>query len=253
MINDNKLTINTLIKLLNKEENLCIERKKYIIDTYPSIKFNYELDIDIIIYILIIGYNNIKYSIDNTTYKILIDYKLVKETKDKIIEIIKYISVEFSIKKKIISILLHNEKINQNILNETFLIFSVYFNINIIVYNVNSQISKCYYYDNYLDIDLPFIILKENSYYELVYIDNKTTFDYNHQIIKDLIEEIYIIGFEKNKKLKYLNKMNIEYHIQKLPNKPFIRLPILSNKIYNFIKENRNITKHEIFLKKIKR
>jgi hypothetical protein len=91
------------------------------------------------------------------------------------------------------------------------LILTYHFGINIIVYQTESQTTKCFYWDNQLDRDLPFIIIKETKetnspyfYYELVFSQNKFIFEFNHPIITELMPVAFIVGLEHNKQLEYL-------------------------------------------------
>ena len=227
---NNNLTIKYLINMLNEHVELNINRQVLLIDSYSSIKFNYDINIDILLYILLIAYKNIKYSIDQSNYKIIIDKEILEKTK---LDIIKYLS-------KSIDIIIKKSKdiifSNNIITNEIILILTYYFNINLIIYNSQSQISKCYYYENILDKELPFIIIKElNNNYELLVSNNKYIFEFNHPIINELINNIYIVGFDKNKKLELSkDKLDIKYEL--IDMKPSIKLPLIPYKILNFIK-----------------
>lgn len=255
--NDDILNIQILIKLLNEHDNIYFEKKKYLIDSYPSLKFDYNINIDILIYILLIANNNIIYTYNNISseispLKVNINNKIINDTKDKIIEVIKNISIDNNIKKNILSLLYYNKdaELNDNIYDNTILFLTAYFNINLIIYNTDNQIIKCYYFDKYLDKNLPFVILKEiNGNYNLLFIDNKYVFNFTHPLITDIINELCIISFDNNKKLEYLNNRVISDII--IVDKPIIKLPSISNKLLKFIKTKNYIIKHEYFYNKI--
>jgi hypothetical protein len=245
---NNNLTIKYLINMLNEHLELNINRQIFLIDSYPSLKFNYDINSDILLYILLIAYKNIKYIIDPQTFKIIIDKEIIDKTK---LDIIKYLSKSTNITIK--KIREDNILSNNIITNEIILIFTYYFSINLIIYNSQSQISKCYYYENILDRELPFIIIKEiNNNYELLVLNDKYLFEFNHPIINELINDVYVVGFDKNKKLELSkDKLNIKQDLIDI--KPIIKLPLVPMRILNFLK-NYNIyrNKNILFNKKYK-
>lgn len=242
---DNKtLTINYLINLLNNHTELKIERHKYLIDSYPILKINNTSYYNLVI-TLLIACKNIKYTIDNTTLKISLSNNIIDGYFKNIEEFIKNFSIDITKKKKYINYLLtqNRQEISTYPINESILILTQYFGINLIIYNSESQIIKLYYYDNLININLPFIIIKEtkeinttNVYYELVFSQNKYTFDNTHPLIIELIKNSIVIGFEQNKKLEYLELNNISNDLIEIKPK-IITLIDMPKKYLKLIKE----------------
>jgi hypothetical protein len=108
-------------------------------------------------------------------------------------------------------------------------------------------------FENILDRELPFIIIKEiNNNYELLVLNDKYLFEFNHPIINELINDVYVVGFDKNKKLELSkDKLNIKQDLIDI--KPKIKLRLVPMRILNFLK-NYNIyrNKNILFNKKYK-
>ena len=79
------LTIKYIIDLLNVQNELKIERKKYLIDLYPTLKINYNITYSNLLSALLIACKNTNYKIDNTTLKISLSndieeyFKIIEE------------------------------------------------------------------------------------------------------------------------------------------------------------------------------
>ena len=221
----NKLDINYLIELLNENKQIYINRQELIIDKLDTLKLDtdcYKSFNTILKYIIIV--NNI-----NTDINIIIS------------NINKYICempIDLKIKKKY-----------QNSLNfisdDSINILSNYFYINIILYNEKTQVKKLYYYDNYLDRELPFIIIKETNIYELVIDSNRNKyFKFNNKVISELFINIDTY----NKQLKYLeidDKIKLKENI--IENK--IQLKIISNKFLKLIDNYHFFDFNELIIK----
>ena len=110
-----------------------------------------------------IAYKNIKYKIDEDTLKIIIDDVVIKTEKQNIQKTIYDSSIESSKKKKFINHIISQTNKEEQASNENILILTYYFGVNLIIYNSVSQIIKCYYYDNFLDKEQPFIVIKETK------------------------------------------------------------------------------------------
>ena len=215
---DNNLSILYLIELLNEQTSIKIDKKKYLIDSYPTVKFKFGLTYDNLLISLLYACKNIQEEIINTSLDVSISDEKIKYYKNDICKFIKNSTIELGKQKKYISYINSINNLN-NPTNESILILTYYFGINLIIYNNESQIIKCYYYENKLIKEQPFILIKEtkdinspNFYYELIFSQNKYIFDINHPIIIELLNlNIFIIGLEQNKKLEYQdNKTNLK-------------------------------------------
>jgi hypothetical protein len=257
----NILTIKYLIDFLNEKKDIKIDKKKYIIDSYSSLKINSNITYDNLITILLISCKNTKYIVDDN-YRISCSDNEIRKVKQDIYDYIFNSSIEPAKKKKYTTFITSSFN-SDNIypINESILILTYFFCINLLIYNTESQITKCYYYYEHLDNELPFVIIKEskdtntsNLYYELIFSQDKFIFDFKHPIVIELINDAFIIGFEPNKKLEYLqlsannldNVDNIDnlditgdkYFSEMLEaDKPIIKLKMIPEKILKFLEE----------------
>ena len=212
--NQNKstqLTIKYLINLLNDQKNLTFDKINYLIDSYPTIKLDSIISYDLLLSGIMIAYKNISYKLNNTNFKVFLDDEIIKLEKQKIEKFIFNSTIESGKKKKYLTYITSQTATNSSPLNENILLLTYYYGINLIIYNSDTQTTKCFYYDNYLDRDLPFIVIKEvkdqnspNLFYEISFSQNQYIFNYNHPIIAELIPNAFIIGLEQNKRLEYL-------------------------------------------------
>ena len=210
------LTIKYLIDLLNDHTNLKIDRHQLLIDSYPTLKIESIISYDNLLTTLLIAYKNIKYEINNLTLKISISNEILKTHKQSIQKFIYDSTIDQSKKKKYIGFITNQNGSTIYPTNESILVLTYYFGINLMIYNTESQTIKCYYWDNNLDKEQPFIIIKEtkdtnspNLYYELVFSQNKFMFDFNHPIIIELIGRAFFVGLEQNKKLEFVETNKI--------------------------------------------
>jgi hypothetical protein len=247
MNNTQQLTIKYLIDLLNNNTKLTVDRRKYLIDSYPTLKINLTISYYNLLTTLLIAYKNIDYQIDNSTLQISLDASVLEKYFKDIEEFIRNSSIDQNRKKKNINFIHTQNK--QYPPNDSILILSYYFGINLIIYNNESQTIKYYYYDNQINIKLPYILIKEtkdtntaNSYYELIFSQNKFIFDYNHPLIIELIPNAFIIGFEQNKKLEYLELNNINEQLTEISNRYIsqVKLKVYPSKYIKLIKEFQN-------------
>lgn len=236
IINMSRLTIKYLIDLLNDHQvdNRC--DYKLIVDTYQSLVFGNSISFDNMIKMLMVACEDC----DNN----ITDVQL-KNEKQNIRNKIFNSPIEISRKKKYISLIESNSntQILADINNELIILLTYYFDINLIIYNPYTKLSKCFYFDNFLDKDLPFIIIKEmkalvttKSYHELVTNQKKYTFSYIDPIIDELIKKSFIIGLDHGKQLQYLNT-NITF-IEKKNIRPTIKLKLLPLKFYKSFNPN---------------
>ena len=247
MSKSDKLTIKYLIDLLNNNTVLEVVRHKYLIDYYPTLKINSLITYSNLLMTLLIAYKNINYTIDNTTLEISLDNSILLEYFKDIEEFIKNSSIDYNRKKKYINYL-HSQttqSLSTNPTNDSILMLCNYFGINLLIYNNETQTIKFFYYDNQVNIKLPYILIKEtkntissNLFYELVFSQNKFIFDNNHPLIIELIPRAFIIGFEQNKKLEYLELSNIYDILTEIEDPPIIyKLNNLPSKYNNLINQ----------------
>jgi hypothetical protein len=251
MAHNKQLTIKYLIDLLNDHATIQIDRKKYLIDSYPILKINNVISYNNLLTGLLIAYKNIKYDINNETLRVSLDDDIIKNSKIEIEKFIRNSSIDLSKKKKYINFIISNN----NPVNDSILVLTYYFGINLIIYHTESQISKCYYYDNFLDRDLPFIIIKEtkdsnsaNSYYELVFSQNKYLFEFNHPMICELMQHTFIVGLEQNKKLEYLNNCKVSDILEdNLQKKEVVKLKLIPKRFLRILREYQNSNYQKIY------
>jgi hypothetical protein len=240
------LTIKYIIDLLNVQNELKIERKKYLIDLYPTLKINYNITYYNLLSALLIACKNTNYKIDNTTLKISL-LNDIEEYFKIIEEFIRTSSIDTYKKKKYIQYLsMNNKDTSIQPTNDIILILTHYFGINLIIYNTETQIIKLYYYDNLINTKLPYIILKETKelntikyYYEIIFSQNKYIFDNTHPLIIELIHKAIIVGFEQNKKLELIELRNINEDLTEIQINTIV-LTNMPSKYIKLIKENQN-------------
>jgi hypothetical protein len=251
MSKSDELTVKYLINLLNNNTVIKIIRHKYLIDSYPTLKINSLISYYNLLVTLLIAYKNTNYTIDNTTLEISLDVSILIEYFKNIEEFIKNSSIDQNRKKKYINYI--HSQINQSTstypTNDSILILCYYFGINLIIYNNETQTIKFFYYDNQVNVKLPFILIKEtknnqtsNLYYELIFSQNKFIFENNHPLIIELIPNAFVIGFEQNKKLEYLELNNIADILEQIKD-PIIKykLKTIPTKYNQLIKEFQNL------------
>ena len=257
VIQNTNLTIKYLIDLLNDHTDLKINKKKYFIDSYPVLKISNIISYDNLLTALLFSCKNIQHEISNQTLEISINTETIKFYKLKLDEFIRNSSIDQSKQKKYISYIQNISNLsnihNHSMVippNDSILVLTYYFGINLMIYNTDSQTIKCYYYDDKLDKELPFVLIKEkkdnnspNLYYELVFSQNKYIFDYSHPIIIELLPDAFIVGLEHNKKLDYVenikvsNVLKITDYLEKIDNERIIKLKLIPNIILKFIDE----------------
>lgn len=205
------LTIKYLINLLNDQTSLTFTKTNYLIDSYPTLKLDSIISYDTLLSSIIIGYTNISYKLNNENFKVFIDEEIIKQEKQKIEKFIFNSIIESGKKKKYISYITSQSNTSAPPSNENILVLTYYYGINLIIYNAETQTTKCFYYDNYLDRDLPFVIVKEtkdqnspNQYYEILFSQNQYIFNFLHPVVTELLPTAFIIGLEQNKRLEYL-------------------------------------------------
>lgn len=245
-----QLSIRYLIDILNTSTQLNVNKRKYLIDSYPILKLNSNLNYYNLLCALLIASKNINYKIDNMTFKISINEQIISDHFIHIDSFIRTSSIDPTHKKKYINYInTHNNILDDTIpTNDSILLLTLYFGINLLIYNTQTQTIKYYYYDNIVNINLPYIIIKEskeqqtiNINYELIFSQNKFIFEHNHPIIAELIKDAFIVGLEPNKKLEYEELNNVKTLLTEIKhtNSPII-LNILPNKYEKLIIKFQN-------------
>ena len=79
MNTNDKLTIDYIINLLNNNTKLKIDRHKYLIDSYPTLKINSTISYYNLLTTLLIAYKNINYQIDNISLEISVYETILDE------------------------------------------------------------------------------------------------------------------------------------------------------------------------------
>jgi hypothetical protein len=245
----NELSVDFLINLLNNRVNLQINRLKFLIDSFPTLKLTFGLTYDNLLSALAIAYNKTPYVVNETDFRISISEDALKSYKQNIIKFLFDSGIDQNKKKKYIGFIQTSNQ-NVSITNENILVLTYFFGINLIVYNNMSQTTKLYYWSNYFDDDVPFIICKEmsdtnspNKYFEIVFVKDTFMFNYSHPIITELMPTAFIVGLEHNKKLEYSSNTNPISQISNIDScdiatnntKPTIKLKLIKLSTLEFI------------------
>lgn len=207
---NNQLTLTYLISYILEEDKISIEKKKYLIESYPSLRLNYPINFDIFILIILIATKKYEYNFSDD-YNVIINNDIINKTKENILDYIKNIN-NLLINKQKIESLIKTNTLNSNVI----LILSKYYNINILIFNLNSKITKCFYYDDYCNTNNPFIVIRESNILELLLLNNKYLFNYSHPIIVEISDVIYTPHFNNLKKEFKIKNDKIEIKLLSL-------------------------------------
>jgi hypothetical protein len=206
-----QLTIKYLINLLNDQKSIEITKTNYLIDSYPTLKLDSVVSYDTLLSGIMTAYKKASYKLNENNFKIYIDEESLKGEKQQIEKFIFNSTIDSGKKKKYIAYINSQSLTSSLPQNENILVLTYYYGINLLIYNEETQTTKCFYYDNYLDSELPFIIIKEtkdvnspNQFYEILFSQNQYIFNYSHPIVSELLPTAFIIGLEQNKQLEYL-------------------------------------------------
>jgi hypothetical protein len=196
------LTRHDVVKFFtrNKTKKIVFEQKNYFWDTWNTSSFPQEPLINNILSCILFANNEIKYNLDEQLEdlkNLLLDRNLQQNqwSKKKIFECI---------------------NIN-NINNDFFLFLCQEFYLNILIC---SELGiKIYYLDEELDIHIPTIVLKSYTddvtkqvYYQVLYQEQKLVKQEELTLFLNYPDK-FIIGIDKNKKLKLKNYSLIENDI----------------------------------------
>lgn len=196
------LTRHDVVKFFtrNKSKKIVFEQKNYFWDTWNTSNFSQEPLINNILSCILFANNEIKYNLDEQLEdlkNLLLDRNLQQNqwSKKKIFECI---------------------NIN-NINNDFFLFLCQEFYLNILIC---SELGiKIYYLDEELDIHIPTIVLKSYTddvtkqvYYQVLYQEQKLVKQEELTLFLNYPDK-FIIGIDKNKKLKLKNYSLIENDI----------------------------------------
>jgi hypothetical protein len=186
----------------NKRSKIVFEQKKYFWDSWNITNFSQEPLINNILSCILFANDEIKYN----KYGNVLDEQL---------EDIKNILLDRNLQQTLWSKKKIFECINiNNVNNDFFLFLCQEFYINIFIC---SELGiKMYYVQDEFDINIPTIVLKSNTdditkqlYYQIIYLENKLIKQDEIMLFINYSDK-FIIGIDKNKKLKIKNYSLIE-------------------------------------------
>ena len=194
--------------LRNKRNKIVFEKKEYFWDTWKITSFPQEPLINNILSCILFA-NSSNFDLKYDTNGLISDEQL-EEVKNLLLA--KNLQQNTWSKKKIFECININ-----NVTNDFFLFLCQDFYVNIFIC---SELGiKMYYLDEEFDIHIPTIVLKSNTdditkqiYYQLIYLDNKLIKQDELMLFLNY-SDIFIIGLDKNKKLKIKNYSLVENDI----------------------------------------
>lgn len=196
------LTRHDVVKFFtrNKTKKIVFEQKNYFWDTWNTSNFSQEPLINNILSCILFANNEIKYNLDEQ----------LEDLKNLLLD--RNLQQNLWSKKKIFECININ-----NINNDFFLFLCQEFYLNILIC---SELGiKIYYLDEELDIHIPTIVLKSYTddvtkqvYYQVLYQEQKLVKQEELTLFLNYPEK-FIIGIDKNKKLKLKNYSLIENDI----------------------------------------
>jgi hypothetical protein len=184
----------------NKTKKIVFEQKNYFWDTWNTSSFSQEPLINNILSCILFANNEIKYNLDEQ----------LEELKNLLLD--RNLQQNIWSKKKIFECININ-----NINNDFFLFLCQEFYLNILIC---SELGiKIYYLDEELDINIPTMVLKSYTddvtkqvYYQVLYQEQKLVKQEELTLFLNYPDK-FIIGLDKNKKLKQKNYSLIENDI----------------------------------------
>jgi hypothetical protein len=201
------LTRHDVVKFFtrNKKAKIIFEQKEYFWDKWNITNFSQEPLINNILSCILFATNEIKYDKNGCVLEDQLD-----EIKNELLD--KNLQQNIWSKKKIFECININ-----NVNNDFFLFLCQEFYINIFLC---SELGiKLYYINDEFDINIPTIILKSNTdditkqlYYQIIYLENKLVTQDEIMLFLNY-QDKFIIGIDKNKKLKIKNYSLIENDI----------------------------------------
>lgn len=201
------LTRQDVVKFFTKTKktNIVFEQKNYFWDTWNSTNFSQEPLINNILSCILFANDEIKYDKNGL---VLDDH--LEEVKNILLD--RNLQQNIWSKKKIFECININ-----NVNNDFFLFLCQEFYINIFIC---SELGiKMYYINDEFDINIPTLVLKSNTdditkqvYYQIIYLENKLIKQDEIMLFINYPDK-FIIGIDKNKKLKIKNYSLIENDI----------------------------------------
>lgn len=201
------LTRHDVVKFFtrHKTKKIIFEKKNYFWDKWKSTNFPQEPLINNILSCILFANNEIKYDENG----LVLDEQL-EDLKNLLLD--RNLQQNIWSKKKIFECININ-----NVNNDFFLFLCQEFYINILIC---SELGiKIYYLDEELDIHIPTIVLKSYTddvtkqvYYQVIYLENKLVKQEELTLFINYPDK-FIIGLDKNKKLKLKNYSLIENDI----------------------------------------
>jgi len=184
----------------NKTKKIIFEQKNYFWDTWNTSNFSQEPLINNILSCILFANNEIKYNLDEQ----------LEDLKNLLLD--RNLQQNIWSKKKIFECININ-----NINNDFFLFLCQEFYLNILIC---SELGiKIYYLDEELDIHIPTLVLKSYTddvtkqvYYQVLYQEQRLVKQEELTLFLNYPDK-FIIGLDKNKKLKLKNYSLIENDI----------------------------------------
>jgi hypothetical protein len=223
--------------LRNKRNKIVFEKKEYFWDTWKTTSFPQEPLINNILSCILFA-NSSNFDLKYDTNGLISDEQL-EEVKNLLLA--KNLQQNTWSKKKIFECININ-----NVTNDFFLFLCQEFYVNIFICSELGV--KMYYLDEEFDIHIPTIVLKSNTdditkqiYYQLIYLDNKLINQDKLMLFLNY-SDIFIIGLDKNKKLKIKNYSLIEndidiIHMDKRRELDYINSEKSDEELYNEFEE----------------
>jgi hypothetical protein len=189
----------------NKRSKMVFEQKNYFWDSWNTTDFPHEPLINNILSCILFSNNEIRYD----KYGAVLEEHL-EEVKNILLD--RNLQQNIWSKKKIFECININ-----NVNNDFFLFLCQEFYINIFIC---SELGiKMYYIQDEFDIHIPTIVLKSNTdditkqlYYQIIYLENKLIKQDEIMLFINYPDK-FIIGIDKNKKLKIKNYSLIDNDI----------------------------------------
>jgi hypothetical protein len=200
------LTRQDVVKFFTKKRaKIIIEQKDYFWDKWNTVNFPQEPLINNILSCILCANDEIKYDKNGLVLEDHLD-----EVKNILLD--RNLQQTSWSKKKIFECININ-----NVNNDFFLFLCQEFYINIFIC---SELGiKMYYIDDEFDINIPTVVLKSNTdditkqlYYQIIYLENKLIKQDEIMLFINYPDK-FIIGLDKNKKLKIKNYSLIENDI----------------------------------------
>jgi hypothetical protein len=189
----------------NKKSKIVFEQKVYFWDSWKITNFSQEPLINNILSCVLFATDELKYNKHG-----FVSEEQIEDVKNILLD--KNLQQNIWSKKKIFECININ-----NVNNDFFLFLCQEFYINIFICSELGL--KIYYINDEFDIHIPTIVLKSNTdditkqlYYQIIYLENKLISQDELSLFLNY-QDKFIIGIDKNKKLKLKNYSLVENDI----------------------------------------